>query len=69
MTSPHFPGQQLESREVMDAMKDVFSDLICPVCDAHLSKKSLLCLNACHLGERGKERFIKTMEQVMKKDG
>lgn len=36
------------------------SQILCPVCGAHLSITGI-CLNACHLGPGLKERFSKMM--------
>lgn len=40
------------------------SAYVCPVCGAHLKETEpdlFICLNACHLGRTGKERFQATL--------
>lgn len=38
---------------------------LCPTCHAHLHDG--ICLNACHLGDAGKERFTKHMQENIKR--
>lgn len=59
-TSTHFPGVSLVEDPNDGGAILGLSKYLCPNCDAHLAKSGL-CLNACHLGEKGKARFIAIM--------
>lgn len=45
---PNYAGSIFEAMDL--------SDKLCPACNAHLSKSDI-CLNACHLGTDGRQRF------------
>jgi len=40
-----------------------YSSLLCPTCGAHLHDG--ICLNACHLTKKSRDRFNQIMEQVV----
>ena len=60
---PYICGQKavidpMNPEDVADAfMIDVLSDWRCPICNARLSKSSLICLNACHLTGGTRSKF------------
>lgn len=60
---PHYFDEEWDENGIF---ADVLQKELCPVCKAHLSKKHGICLNACHLGEEGKKRFVKMMMDVQK---
>lgn len=51
-----------------EAAKDgpVFSMEVCKVCDAHLAPSGI-CLNACHLSARSRERFSELLGKAGEK--
>lgn len=40
-----------------------YENKLCPTCGAHLHGG--ICLNACHLGDAGQDRFAKHMSDAM----
>lgn len=40
-----------------------YDDKLCPACGAHLHNG--ICLNACHLTKRSREKFGQLMKQMM----
>jgi len=60
---PHICGQAaildpINPEDPVDSfMIDVLSNYRCPICNARLSKSSLICLNACHLTGKTRDRF------------
>ena len=48
----------------MEEMKDAFAPWRCPECDANLSARYLICLNACHLSSGSRERFAQQMQEA-----
>jgi hypothetical protein len=55
---PHIFDENWKDGEFWDNMGYVKE--LCPVCKAHLRQNGI-CLNACHLGESSKKRFIEMM--------
>lgn len=49
-----------------DHMKDVFVPWKCPECKSHLSSKTMVCLNACHLNAESATRLSEMMAKVLK---
>lgn len=54
---PHYYDEQWEEDGFLAS---VMQKELCPICKAHLSTSGI-CLNACHLGKEGQERFVKMM--------
>jgi hypothetical protein len=59
---PHYYDETFNEKNIM---YDVLVSELCPVCKAHLSKSGI-CLNACHLSPRMREKFSQIVQDVMK---
>jgi hypothetical protein len=61
---PHYYDETFDENGIMG---DVLVKELCPICKAHLSKSGI-CLNACHLSPRQREKFSQMINEVMKEN-